>query len=273
MLRFNPLQVFASSRTPPGLYARKKWLGEENTRSWKKDFQDTVRALLKGQSPDGSWGESAVVTIQRLFGLHLTLRERTEAVTKGLHWLMGEMDRAFPRKRVHLEGHIEMEALKGLPFTRGCSGLFLYGSTLFLSSIFGLHGHKTVLTVYERLEKMGIEREGRWCGWSCSNNVLRAFVVHPEYCRSRVVGLAVEALSRVQRQSGEWPREIPFYKTVNALAHLDLPHADVQLEAAFRRLRERQRKDGTWGRSEKEWDSFLAVHALINKGKGEYDRP
>lgn len=266
MLRYNPLQVFSSSKTPAGLYARQKWLEEGNSEKWRLDFEDIVSKLLDGQSPDGSWGRNPLTTIQRLFGLHLTVRNRTEPVAKALHQLIAQMDKLFPRRLIPLEGHRNPENLKGLPFRPGCSGFFLYGATLFLSTIFGLHEHKSVVNAYEKLAVMGSKDNGRWCGWACSNNILRAFVVHPEFARSRVVHQAVEALGRAQRKSGEWGHGIPFYQTVNALAHLDLPGAEAQLEVAFNRLRETQRKDGAWGRGEKEWNTFLAVHALKNKG-------
>jgi hypothetical protein len=73
-LRYDPYQVFRSSKTPAGLYARQKWLGEADTRNWQRDFQVTVAALELGQMPDGSWGHVSQTTIERLFGLHLTVR-------------------------------------------------------------------------------------------------------------------------------------------------------------------------------------------------------
>jgi hypothetical protein len=68
-LRFNPLQVFKTSKTPAGLYARQKWMGESNTGRWEKDFKATVDILLKNQGKDGSWKESEVETINRLSGI------------------------------------------------------------------------------------------------------------------------------------------------------------------------------------------------------------
>jgi hypothetical protein len=109
--------------------------------------------------------------------------------------------------------------------------------------------------------------DGRWCGWSCSNNVLRAFVVHPRYSRSTQTTKAVQALGRIQDASGKWPYDIPFFLTVNALVHLDSRAAHKQLETAFKRLRRIPNADGTWGRSHREWKTFLAIHALKNKGK------
>jgi hypothetical protein len=112
----------------------------------------------------------------------------------------------------------------------------------------------------------GEEKEGKWCTWSCSYNFLRAFVVHSEYRESKPVRLFLSRLEEVQKADGSWPIQIPFYQTLNALGHLNLAHSDELLKRAFRRLREKQSKDGTWGRTQKEWNTFLIVHAMLKKG-------
>jgi hypothetical protein len=136
---------------------------------------------------------------------------------------------------------------------------------LFLASIFGRENDSRVLEAYDWLNEEGIRNNGRWCGWSCCNNIFRAFVVHPRYSKSRATELAVHALARVQDPSGRWPAGVPFYRTVNALAHLDSEEADAQLKRAFEYLSRTQNRDGTWGRSQKEWKTFLAVHAMRRK--------
>ncbi len=69
-----PYAIFRSSRTPPGLYARQKWLQEASSPLWKTDFDTTVSGLFRGQSNEGLWSGSPIETIHRLFGLHLTVR-------------------------------------------------------------------------------------------------------------------------------------------------------------------------------------------------------
>lgn len=160
---------------------------------------------------------------------------------------------------------MNLVALRGLQFTRGCSGLFMTGATLFLAIIFGRENDGKASEVYQRLNRANIRNKGRCCGWSCSNNILRAFVDHPKYSQAKAVVLTVEALASVQQQSGKWLREVAFYQTVNGLVHLSINQADVQLERASKRLYETQRHDGTWGRSNKEWNTFLIAHALKNK--------
>ncbi|MBN1102302.1 MAG: hypothetical protein JXL84_02690 [Deltaproteobacteria bacterium] len=81
------------------------------------------------------------------------------------------------------------------------------------------------------------------------------------------MALAVRNLGRVQKPSGAWRAPVPFYQTVNALAHLDSGEGDAQLAPAFKRLRRSQRQDGTWSRAQPEWHTFLVIHALKNKGE------
>lgn len=91
-------------------------------------------------------------------------------------------------------------------------------------------------------------------------------VVHPVFSKDKAVALAVEYYAGLQTDDGEWGDELSFYQTLNALAHLNLPLAETQLEKAFKRLWENQNLDGTWSRSEPEWNTFLTIHALKNKG-------
>jgi len=262
----DPYHIFRRSRSPVGLYARQKWLGEQRNPRWKADFKATVQALSKGQSADGSWNQSIVTTTQRLFGLHLTVRNPNESINRALDWLMAVALKEWSRIRKGLHEPITSQNLENLPFTPGCSGYFLSGASLFMASIFGRENDSRVLEAYGWLNEEGIQNNGRWCGRSCSNNILRAFVVHPRYSKSRATQLAVNALARVQDTSGRWPAGVPFYQTVNALAHLDSEEADVQLKKAFKQLSRTQNRDGTWGRSQKEWKTFLAVHAMRRKG-------
>jgi len=75
----------------------------------------------------------------------------------------------------------------------------------------------------------------------------------------------VRKLGKLQRPEGNWPPQIPFYQTVNALGHLDFIQSDDLLRRSFLTLREKQNKDGTWGSTQKEWNTFLIVHAMQRK--------
>lgn len=261
---YDPLAVFRESKTPPGLYARKHWLGE-SSREWKTGFQETVEFLKAGQERNGSWNRSVLETVKRLFGLHLTVRDSDDAIDRALDWLTDRLRTRHRKGPVSLGEPLRNSRLRGLPFTRGCSLFFLAGATLFLSSIFGREKNPFTLSVYGWLDAMGQARRGRWCGWSCSNNIFRAFVVHPVYANKESVSLAVKALGVVQEHTGRWPRPVPFYQTVNALAHLQSKEGDIQLNRAFKWLQKTQNSNGTWGRADPEWNTFLVIHAMKNK--------
>jgi hypothetical protein len=87
-LRHNPFNISQENRTPVCLYARKKWLGLENTLQWKSDHQKTVSELFRGQCENGSWNNSLVLGVHRLFGLHLTVRNINSRIEKALTWLL-----------------------------------------------------------------------------------------------------------------------------------------------------------------------------------------
>jgi hypothetical protein len=45
-LKHYPMNVFYSSNTPIGLYARQKWLYQEDSLAWKNDFRETADSLF-----------------------------------------------------------------------------------------------------------------------------------------------------------------------------------------------------------------------------------
>jgi len=265
-LRHNPFNIFQENRTPVCLYARKKWLGLENTLQWKSDYQKTVSELFRGQCDNGSWNNSLVLTVHRLFGLHLTVRNINSRIEKAFTWLLATdsfitFDHFFKSKK----SKISSKNLHNIPFTHGCSEHFSKGAILFLATIFGKDEDERVLSMYEKLRILGEKRNGKWCDWSCSNHIFRAFAVHPGFGLSRATRMAVGRLSDVQGENGTWTRQIPFYQTVNALAHVGFKNADSQLRRAFQTLVTMQQRDGTWGKRHKEWKTFLILHAMKRK--------
>ncbi len=265
-LRYNPLQIFCRSKTPAALYARQKWLQQDDRKSWKNDFHETVNALLAGQCANGSWSNSLVPTIRALFGLHLTVRRKTPKIERGLEWLLSEevFSEIYSRP-VEKPQRVSVRELHGLPFSGGSLEYLAKSAVLFLTTIFGMENDPRVVRTYEMLRILGEDREGRWCSWSCYSNILRAFVVHPLYRESSVIRLYVKKLKQLQRPEGDWPPPIPFYQTVNALGHLDFLQSDNLLRRSFLKLRAEQNKNGTWGRTQREWNTFLVVHAMKRK--------
>jgi hypothetical protein len=265
-LRYDPYPVFRLSKTPAGLYARQKWLGEAGTSRWQSDFQETVDALRADQLPDGSWQHSAATTIIRLFGLHLTVRSANQRIGEALDWLHAKVELRAEGPRVQPSAEVERTDFSGLPFVPSRPAMFLTAASLFLSTIFGRPNDPFVLKLYRWLCNEGIAQRGQWFDVASSHNIFRALAVHPRFAAAPAVGLAVERFSELQTPAGDWGDHLPFYQTLNALAHLKAPAAESQLERAFARLAQVQNNDGTWGRREPEWNTFLAVHALKNKG-------
>ncbi len=264
-LRYDPLQIFQASTTPAGLYARQKWLQEQQNPQWQADFESTVARLQKGQSADGSWRHSPVMTIAHLFGLHLTIRHPTPSIYKALDWLLAHVQRQLDTKGVPKVESADRQMLVQLPFMAGRGDGLAVAAALFLASIFGRQNHPQILALYQMLEKDAQDNQSFWRDLSCFNNVLRAFVVHPLYRTRKAVRAAVSRLEVLQTPAGDWGPSLPFFQVVNALAHLDLPQADNQLKRAFGYLVKSQRPDGSWGTDQPEWNTFLAVHALKNK--------
>ncbi len=243
-IRYDPYQVFRFSKTPAGL----------------------LSALWADQSPDGSWHHESVTTIKRLFGLHLTVRSSNAQLEAALTWLLKKINLQMEGISVGAEDVAAGADLMRLPFVPSRPDMFLTGATLFLASIFGRESDPDVLAIYQWLSAEGLKNNGRWFDQTSSHNIFRAMVVHPVYARDPATAKYVAYLADFQSESGDWGKDLPFYQTLNALAHLDLAGADTQIEKAFNRLAENQNEDGSWSRSEPEWNTFLAIHALRNKG-------
>jgi len=265
-LSYNPYQIFKLSKTPAGLYARQKWLGEAETKLWEKDFKETVSALMADQSGDGSWNQSFVETATHLFGLHLTVREPTEQIHAAIDWLLGKIKLGEDGIQISFVGGLPQGLFDGLPFIASRRDMLLVGATLFMASIFDRHNDPACLAIYRWLSLAGVRGSGLWFDCPSSYNIFRAMVVHPTYARDSATIRCVATIGDLQTDSGKWGNDFPFYQTLNALAHLDSPLVNNQLEKAFKRLIENQNEDGTWSRTEPEWNTFLTIHALRNKG-------
>lgn len=264
--RYDPYQVFRSSKTPAGLYARQKWLGEADNPEWKTDFQETVSTLLADQLPDGSWAHESMRTIQHLFGLHLTVRSTTEQIDAALTWLLDKISIENETIHVSSEEFATESDLKGLPFIPSRPDMLLAGASLFMASIFGRENDPSVLTIYRWLSDRGTKNNGNWSDKASSHNIFRAMVVHPEFAEDKATELAAATLAASTFKGGDGGNESTFYQTLNALAHLNFPQTEAQLGKAVERLFETQNTDGSWSRSQPEWNTFLAVHAMKNKG-------
>lgn len=265
-LRFDPYKIFRCSKTPPGLYARQKWLGEADTPAWRADFQENIDTLVSDQSPNGSWRQSPAATITSLFGLHLTLRITNNRIDDALAWLIKKI-RINP-DGVHIRSDLEIKHadMIGLPFVLSRPEIFYTAATLFLSSIFNRQNDPKVLSIYQWLSKNLLTKDGLSYDMASLHNIFRAMVVHPVFANDDLTTKTVQMYAELQTEDGDWGNSLPFYQTLNALAHMNSTQAEIQLETAFSRLIKTQNNDGTWGRRELEWNTFLSIHAFKNKG-------
>jgi hypothetical protein len=263
-LKNETYRIFMSSKTPAGLYARKKWLGEAGSQPWKVDFKETVNRLYAGQDSDGSWHQSSIETIQRLFGLHLTVREPDERTDTAMEWLLSKKHSEDLSSPALDKGGIAGDQLNGLPFIPSRMVMFEIGASLFLATILGYADDPRVISLYRNTIRE--ERTVFWNDPGTASNLFRAFVVHPIFQKDSIVREAVKSLRFFQDGSGAWGERLPFYQLVNALAHLDSHDVDEQLENAFRKLITIQNEDGSWSDDQPEWNTFLVVHAFKNKG-------
>lgn len=266
LLKYNPLLIFQGSKAPAALYARQKWMQQAETDNFMNDFKETVDTLSSGQYHNGSWDDSILNTVHRLFGLHLTVRQKNLQIEKALEWLLSQ--RVFLQKRdscSKISKSVLSGELNSLPFSAGCFDHFAQSSILFLATIFGYEYDKRVIGAYEKLHSISLGVVGKRCTWSCSNNLLRAFIVHPKYSECEAVRLFISRLAAVQSEDGSLPSKIPFYQTVNLLGHMNFAQSDALFLKVFLRLQNKQNKDGTWGRRQKEWNTFLVTHAINRK--------
>jgi hypothetical protein len=261
-LAFSPYAIFESSPTPPGLYARQKWLQQDTTIKWRKDYDQTVAALYQGQATNGLWYDSVLTTIQRLFGLHLTERQPNPKINAALDRILESIDQPQSRSVPHA---IDPAQLRGLPFAPGPRLPLVTAAVMFLCSIFGRAKEPAVLALYETAIQEMIKSAIHQDNQESTHNLFRAFAVHPYYCNHQATQRMVDFFAKRQARAGDWGARIPFYQALNALAHLKSPAAETQCHRAFRHLLQMQNDNGSWGRSQTEWHTFLAVHALRNK--------
>lgn len=264
-LRYNPLQIFKASKTPAGLYARQKWLDESGTAQWQDDFHETLQSLMSGQSDDGSWNQSPLETVRRLFGLHLTIRNQTLEIEKALDWLMKHTLNNNISSLAAPIATATDDAFRGLPFMPGQTHVSVVCMTLFLATAFQRDHAPDVLVHYRLLSLWVAQNASVLDTASDKMNALRALVVHKEFAEDPATAALVNHLEQIQEPSGCWPASIPFFRTVNALAHLHLEQANRQWDKALAILCRRQNSDGSWGSEDREWNTFLVIHALKNK--------
>jgi len=276
-LRYNPFLVFRNSASPYALYVRRKILESEDG-SNRTASKRILQRILKGQSRDGSWKGSVIETVKSLFDIQLLEGDSVEPGARAVEWLMQNpltRDNTKTKSANIYQGLFfwiprpEEHALpdrRDLLFNRGCSGFFKTGATLHFSGVFGLEKDSRIKRAFRTLDNVLKQRGGKWCSLYCSNNILRAYVSHPLRRGHASTRTAVKYLEKSQKPDGSWPDSSYFYYTFHILAQSRLQSARKQIKKALPRIYRSQNRDGTWGRKEKEFSTFLVVDSLYKQG-------
>lgn len=276
-LRYNPFLIFRNSGSPCALYVRQKILQAENGSDLLAS-KKVLQRILRNQSRDGSWKNSIVETVRSLHQIQLLDGDSSEAGTRAVEWLMqnplsreavrgtaAELYQGlffwFPRSEERT-----IPDRRDLLFNRGCSGFFKTGATLYFSGVFGPQRDPRIKRAFRTLDNVLKERSGAWCSLYCSNNILRAYVSHPLRKSHATTRSAIRHLERIQRKDGSWPDNGYFYYTFHILAQSRLQIARKQIRKALPRVFRSQNRDGTWGKKEKEFTTFLVVDSLYRQG-------
>lgn len=261
-LRHSPYAIFKDSQTPPGLYARQKWLNQGETETYRADFAATVAKLRYADIDTGSREERILVKLHRLFGLHLTVRNADRSIEIALSEVIGEN-----KVRSQQIGIVLIpDRLQGLPFAATRWNFFIGPASLFLAAIFGKATAPEVDQLFAQLSVDVTESITFRSDAAAMHNALRALVVHPDGRFRPGIRSAVSWFAARQTARGDWGPNIPFFQAFNAMAHLSIPEANSQFDDALELIINSQNGDGTWGSADKEWQTFLVVHALRNKG-------
>jgi hypothetical protein len=261
-LRYSPYAIFQDSQSPPGLYARQKWLNQGETETYRADFAATVAKLKSAFMNPGSRSERILDHLHRLFGLHLTVRNADRFIETALDDVIGENKVRSQQTEIVLIP----DSLKGLPFAATHWEFFIGPASLFLAAIFGQATDPGVDSIYAQLAANVAESAAFRRNAAAMHNALRALVVHPDDRFRAATRSAVSWFASQQTAHGDWGPNIPFFQAFNAMAHLSISEANAQFDNALKHVVEGQNRDGTWGRADQEWQTFLVVHALRKKG-------
>lgn len=273
-LRHDQFQIFQGDRSPVGLRVRMDFMGEHGCAFTAEKLAGEI---LVRQRPDGSWGDTSS-TIKSLYELSLLNPGGNLITRQGARWLLEE--HLPPMAYTSTDGapysnlffkveryqSAKLNALAGTPFTRGCSGFIKTGAALYLAAAHGVKGSERVALAFESLDEVCKVRGGRWCSPSCSNNILQAYAAHEESREGVAMRKAVAALGKAQKPSGTWAGA-PFRPTLFALSRLESKPAAKQVSLALAKCTRMQKRDGSWGGSEKLHESYMVLQAMRNAGE------
>jgi hypothetical protein len=264
-LKFNPFEYVATLESPIGVYLRREILRKktEADTTLTKELYDKIVAE---QSADGSWDQLFVQTANNLWDLALLGNDtKDKSIRLGLNWLLSIQKHqyggypGFFRSNNRKDPSIMRSTFYG-EFGPGCTIFYQTTYAIHLFHIFGYDDNKQVQTAVKSFLQFW---RPDWCAAWCTINVLRMLIEHPLSRESKQVERGLEFLAKRQTKTGAW-KGFPFYHTFHALSRSHYALAKEQSEKAFPSVVKRQNKDGSWGRKERETETFLVLDALKN---------
>ncbi len=274
-IRRDPYEIFAENTHPAAMNARRRWLGE-HSRAFHQLENERREAFSEGQQPSGSLG-SVRQTIERLFALFLLGAKPTPAVRQALDFLL---DRKAPSlDGVRLDGidgtdlffhlpHGEksgLAELSGTPFFPGHAGILKSSAALFFASVFRCDRREDVRRAGQALLSRSGEG-GDLCKARTSRlNVLLALSSHPSHRGHSATLRTVAPVARWQRPDGRFG-SAPFLPVLWTLSLQNGRKARAILRRSLPALLRGQQADGSWGRKDPEFQTWMAVEVLKRMG-------
>lgn len=266
-LKVNPLNYVENLESPVGIYLRRV-IFEEETRTDIVLKRQLYEKIVTEQSADGSWDQIFVHTANNLWNLALLgYGAKDISVKKGLEWLFSIQKhqykgyQGFFLSSNRKDARVMRSTFYG-EFGPGCTIFYQTTYAVHLFHMFGFDNNKQVQTTVKSYLQFW---RPNWCGSWCTINVLRILIEHPLSIDSQQVESGVKYLVKRQTKMGAW-KGFPFYHTFHALSRTRHALAKKQLKKAFPLVVRKQNKDGSWGRKERETETFLVLDGLRNSG-------
>lgn len=270
-LKIDPLNYVANLSSPIGIYLRKELFKKETgvDAALKKELYEK---MVVEQSADGSWDQLFVKTANNSWNLALLgFRAEDPSVKTGLQWLLSIQKEEYRGHPGFFYSHNRkdpstMRSTYYGEFGPGCTIFYQTTFAIHLFHLFGLDDDKRVETTVSSYLQFW---KPTWCGAWCTINVLSVLIEHPLSRKSKPVESALNHFADLQSKTGTW-KGLPFYHTFHALSRAGNTSAKEQLSKALTSVIRRQNDDGSWGRKERQTETFLVLDALKNIGTGKY---
>lgn len=264
-LRADPLDFVEDLESPIGVYLRRDVFGKKGDADLRKEL---YKKIVSSQSSDGSWNQLFVHTANNLWDLALLgYGAKDRSVKKGLDWLLTTQRQTYhDHPGFFYSGNrrdpsLMRETSYG-EFGPGCTIFYQTAYAVHLFHVLGLDDKKQVRQTVKSYLKFWTPD---WCGAWCTVNVLRVLIEHPLSARTKRVREGLEYLAGRQTRTGAW-KGYPFYHTFHALSRASFSVAKKQAENALPSVIRRQNKEGSWGKKDRESNTFLVLDALMNVG-------